>query len=148
LSKRVTALLSNTNISSVKSAVLVDESLNLENLVKIEAKFTDLNFYDSVSGTVKPIDVRTLREIEKIYFVSKSFSETEGFIVFRYPTKPIIYISKKDGLLYAFNNGREERKQAWHLLRILAKFGYVENFKRIQHRKPKETSVEGWTNHA
>ena len=84
MSKRVTALLSNTNNSSLKSDVLVDDSLNLEKLIKIEAKFTDLNFYDEVTGTVKPIDIRTLKEIAKVYFILTSFSDIEGFIVFNY----------------------------------------------------------------
>ena len=145
MSKRVTALLSNTNNSSLKNNVLVDDSLNLEKLIKIEAKFTDLNFYDEVTGTVKPIDIRTLKEIAKVYFIITSFSDIEEFIVFNYPTKPTIYINKKDGLLYAFNNGREERKQAWHLLRVLGKFGYVSDFKRVQHRKQKAKTVNGWT---
>jgi hypothetical protein len=146
LDKRVTALSTNTNILTVKSDVSLDESLNSEKLIKIEAKFTDLNFYDSVSGTVKPIDIRTLREIENVYFVPKSFSETNTHIVFRYPTKATVYVNKKDGLLYALNNGCDERKQAWHLLRILGKFGYVENFKRIQHRKQQGNSklINGW----
>lgn len=130
----------------VKSDVLIDDSLNVGKLIKIEARFTDLDFYDAVTGIVKPIDIRTLRFIEKDYFVPQSFSEDKDYIVFKYPMKPTIYINKKDGLTYAFINGWEERKQAWHLLRILAKFGYVDDFKRVQHRKQKENvkGINGW----
>lgn len=144
--KRVTASINHNKEISVKNDIFRDESLNIEKLVKIEARFTDLNFYDAVTGTVKLIDIRTLREIELHYFVRNSFSETENYIVFQYPMKPTVYINKKDGLIYALNNGYEERKQAWHLLRILCKFGYVENFTRTQHRKQKQNlkNVNGW----
>jgi hypothetical protein len=141
-----TDYLSNTNVSVVKNSVLVGDSLNVDKLLKIEAKLTDLSYYDAVSGTVKPIDIRTLHSIERNYFVPKSFSETKEFIIFKYPNRPTIYINKKDGLTYALANGYEERKQAWHLLRILGKFGYVENYTRTQRRKKKNKHVVGWTN--
>jgi hypothetical protein len=125
--------ISTTSVSSVKSSVLLDDSLN--DLIRVEARFNDMGFSDVVSGKIKPVDIRTLHSIERNYFEPNSFSETEEYIVFKYPFKPTIYVKKKDGLTYAHINTWETRKQAWHLLRILGKFGYVENFKRTQYRK-------------
>jgi hypothetical protein len=145
LYKRDTALLSTTSVYSGFSKCFSDNSLNVnEKLLRVKAEFKDFNFCDTVSGTVKLITLRTLKGIEKIYFVPESFKEGIELIAFCYPNKPTIYIEKNTGLLYAINDGVSERKQAWHLLRILGKFGYVENYHRVQHRKQDYKNISGW----
>jgi hypothetical protein len=135
LSRKDTFLVVSNNVSSVKNESLLSETLDFNKLILIKAGYKDYSYSDVVTGTVKSVDIRTLHSIESNYFVPKSFIEEDNYIIFRYPNKPTIYISKKDGLLYAFSNGRDEQRQAWHLLRIIGKFGYVDNFKRIQQRK-------------
>jgi hypothetical protein len=111
------------------------DSLDLNSkLVKVDAVFSNKKFSDAVSGKIRTVDIRTLRSIEKIYFKVGSFKDQGNYIVFEFPERPNLYISKANGLLYALSNGEDERKQAWHVLRILGKFGYVEEY----HRKQKK----------
>jgi hypothetical protein len=158
--KDTSYLLNNTNSSS-ESSVLIDDSIDVSKLVKIETRINGKGYSDIVTGSIKrDIDYRTLKSIGRIYFAPKDKIERKGkkewipfledtdkeYIAFRYPDKPTIYISRKDGLLYAFNNGIDERKQGWYLLRILSKFGYVENWHRQEHHRSRRTKriVDGW----
>ena len=150
--KKATSLVKHNNFSSANFTSFSGETLQVDKLVKISAVHSSFDFSDSISGTVRQVDIRTLKAIDKLYFDKKidrnkdSFVESGEYIRFSYQNKPTIYINKKDGLVYAFKNGVEERKQAWHLFKILGKFGYIENYHREQHRKQKSKNLRGWKN--
>jgi len=60
--------------------------------------------------------------------------EENNYLTFQYPSKPKIYISKESGRVYSEVANRDSRYQAYVILRVLAKYGYVEEFKRIRRR--------------
>lgn len=142
LGRKDTFLYSNIGLESDKSSVFCVDTLNL---IRVDGCWKTDKFCDSVSGTVRPIDIRTLRSIERQYFTKGSFSENKDYIVFSYPDRPIIYVRKCSGLLYGLSNSPLEQKQAWHLLRILCKFGYVDGYSRRQQGHSSKVHItEGW----
>ena len=109
-------------------------------LVRISACFKGKNFCDSVSGIVKTVDIRNLRSVAKIF--KGTIQEEPEYFSYSYNERPTVYIYKKNGLIYAEQNNVETQKQAWHLIRGLAHFGYIDNFQRRQQRN--KGYIKGW----
>ena len=78
------------------------------------------------------LNIKTLKALTDWYWLKSSVIETDDFFVKSYPRKPDIYISKKDGRLYALKDDKESRVHAVITLRILTKIGHVEGYKRKQ----------------
>jgi hypothetical protein len=83
------------------------------------------------------LNIKTLREILKghVLYPTYKVEETPQYFMYQFEDKEPIYISKKDGRLYSEINNEHAQFQAFWLIRLLAKYGYVEGYKRIQRKK-------------
>jgi hypothetical protein len=124
--------------NTVKRSTLIDNSLDVSRLVRIQAINNSGKCTDVISGIIRrDVDFRALRKIQsKSLHSQNAFNEINDYVSYTILNKPTVYFSRKDGLIYAFSNGEAERKQAWFLLRVLAPYDHVENFKRKQQKKP------------
>jgi len=91
------------------------------------------------------LNIKTLREITKHFcLLPVEVNEDIEYFSYQYPKQERIYISKKTWRVYAESNNFNTQYQAFMLLRFLAKFGYVEGYRRIQRRK---SSFQGYVNY-
>jgi hypothetical protein len=81
--------------------------------------------------------VKTLRQIIKshVLYPDWKVEETEDYLTYQFEDKEKIYISKKNGRILSEVNNEHSQYQAFWLIRLLAKYGYVEDFKRVQWKK-------------
>lgn len=90
------------------------------------------------------LNIKTLKQIMiKDHLLLVDIHEENQHFTFQYPSKPRMYISKKDGRIYSEIANRDSRYQAYVILRILAKYGYIEEFKRIQRKKETIPFIQG-----
>lgn len=127
--------------NTVNSRYSRNDSLNVstrKNLVEVTPMIKGEKAIDRIEYTRirDHLNIKTLREIAKhCCLLPVDVQEDENYFSYQYPRHERICISKKTWRIYAEVNNEETRYQAFMLLRFLAKFGYVEGFKRIQRRK-------------
>lgn len=81
------------------------------------------------------LNIKTLRQILKTHLLPfYACADLGDCFAYQYKDKPKVFIKKADGRLYSEFNNRDSQYQAYCLLRMLVKFGYVEGYNRIQHR--------------
>jgi hypothetical protein len=81
------------------------------------------------------LNIKTLRQILKTHLLPfYACADLGDYFAYQYKDKTKVFIKKSDGRLYSEGNNRDSQYQAYCLLRMLVKFGYVENYKRVQHR--------------
>jgi hypothetical protein len=97
-----------------------------------------LDYLDYKQIRLNFLNMKTLRQILKNHLMTPDWSvfEDANYFAYQYEDKPKIYISKKDGRIYSEVNNNVSQFQAFFLLRMLVKYGYVEGYKRIQRRNP------------
>jgi hypothetical protein len=80
------------------------------------------------------LNIKTLRQIIKSHvpYPDWKVEETEDYLTYQFEDKEKIYISKENGRVFSEVNNEHSQYQAFWLIRLLAKYGYVEDFKRIQ----------------
>ena len=110
-----------------------------ENLVEVIPCFRtpnqiDLVEYVRIRGF---LNIKTFKEIIKnhILYPTWKVEETPEFFIYQFEDREKIYISKRDGRLYSEVNNEHAQYQAFWIIRLLAKYGYVEGYKRIQRGK-------------
>jgi hypothetical protein len=109
-----------------------------QNLVEVIPCIRGQNTLDLIEYTkIKDfLNIKTLREIAKhVCLLPVEINENADYFSYQYPKQERIYISKKTWRVYAESNNFNTQYQAFMLLRFLAKFGYVEGYRRIQRRK-------------
>jgi hypothetical protein len=148
MSSRDTFFSISNSIESKYFDSLLSETLlvNVEPIIK-DFKSSDRIEYDKINNN---LNILTLREIVKSCKNMKvknpkiptCFQNKELFS-FKHPDHEAVYISKKTWRVKAEHNNEDTQRQCFMLLRFLAKFGYVENYHRIQ-RKFNSKIVTGW----
>jgi hypothetical protein len=119
-------------------------------LVEVTPVFQGYGFRDKIeySSIRDFLNIKTLREIAKNQTYPVEVSEEEDYLTWKCADKKKVYISKRDWKLYAEGNSEKYQFQAYYVLRALAKFGYVVDYKRVQKRRrenPDERRAQGST---
>jgi hypothetical protein len=119
--------------NSTQKGSLREDSL----LVSVSPVLDGYGFRDYIeySQIRDDLNIKTLREIAKTTGHPIEVFENKDYFIWQFPKKPRIYISKKDWKLYAIADEKGYQLQAFNVLRRLAKFGYVLDYKRVQYRR-------------
>ena len=120
--------------SNVEGSEMTESSV-ITRLVEVTPCFHGHGQRDFVSySSIRDhLNAKTLREIAKAFPVD--VKETSTHFIWTYSGKPSIYIDRKTWRLYSIHNREHNQYQAWYLIRQLAKYGYVVDFKRVQQRR-------------
>ena len=110
-----------------------------ENLVEVTPCFRTPNQIDMIEYVrIRDfLNIKTFKEIIKnhIFYPSWKVEETPEYFIYQFENKERIYISKKTWRIYSEVNNEHSQYQAFWIIRLLAKYGYVEGFKRIQRKR-------------
>jgi len=108
----------------------------LNRLVEVKPIYRDGKYREEIKYRrirVEDLDVEMLKAFFRMK-KSKDSNITDilSHFVYQYRDKPTIFLDKKDGRLYSFQDEYLARRQAIFILKILSRFGKVEGYDRKQ----------------
>jgi hypothetical protein len=116
----------------------------VETLVEVSPLSDGKYYWEEIVYDRIRIDVLTAKSLSRFAFKENVFftptiSENQTAISYKYDSKPPVYISKKDGRIYAERDNFKTRMTAIILLRILNKYDLVVGYKRKQKHRGKRS---------
>lgn len=135
---RVTPFTSYSTLLRPKTVHLGKDSLKVFEVIPVEK---GKNSTSTITyGRIKSLNRFTFMEIIKAKskeedYKKTLFGDSGEYYFFKYDTMPKLYILKSDGRIYTEQNNDIAKYEAFRLLRMLVKFGYVEGYKRRTFRR-------------